>query len=66
MDRKKSRRLGRLPKAKEIVPVGTTQWYAWVKAGKLPKPIKIGRASFWDLDEVQEAVDRLIEDEVAA
>lgn len=56
----KNRKLIRLRGLKQIVPFGTTKVYALIK---LPPPIKIGRASFWDADEIQAAVDRLIIEE---
>ena len=56
----KNRNLIRLRGLKKIVPFGTTKLYALIKDRKLPAPIKIGRASFWDADEIHAAVDRLI------
>ncbi len=31
----------RLPQVLEILPVGRSTWWAWVKAGKAPAPVKI-------------------------
>jgi predicted DNA-binding transcriptional regulator AlpA len=59
----KNRKLIRLRGLKQIVPFGTTKVYALIKDRKLPPPIKIGRASFWDADEIHAAVDRLIIEE---
>jgi len=56
----KNRNLIRLRGLKQIVPFGTTKLYALIKDRKLPQPIKIGRASFWDADEIHAAVDRLV------
>jgi predicted DNA-binding transcriptional regulator AlpA len=58
----KNRNLIRLRGLKQIVPFGTTKVYALIKDRKLPPPIKIGRASFWDADEIHAAVDQLIKE----
>ena len=44
----------------EKFPCGNTKFYELIKEGRLPQPIKIGRASFWDEAEVDAAIDRLI------
>lgn len=39
-----------------LLKVGNTNFYALVKAGKLPKPMKIGAASFWRAGDVLDAI----------
>jgi predicted DNA-binding transcriptional regulator AlpA len=50
----------RLRGVKSILPLGTTMLYGLMKEGKLPKPVKIGRASFWDADEIRRAARELM------
>lgn len=40
-------RLLRLRQVLEIIPVSRACFLAWVSAGIAPKPIKIGRCTFW-------------------
>ena len=52
----------RLPQVLAIVPVGKTTWWAGVKAGRYPKPIKISaRCTAWRSSDIQ----RLLEGEAA-
>jgi len=37
----------RYKQVKELVPMCKVTWYKLVKDGKIPKPLKIGRASYW-------------------
>lgn len=37
-----------------------------VKAGRLPKPIKIGQLTFWDAREIHQHIDRLFAQRDAA
>jgi prophage regulatory protein len=55
-----SRKLLRKPGVAAKFPCGKTKLYELIKEGKFPKPIKIGRASFWDEAEVDAAIDRLV------
>lgn len=43
----------RLPAVLELTGRGRTAWLDDVKAGKAPKPIKIGAATFWLWSECQ-------------
>jgi predicted DNA-binding transcriptional regulator AlpA len=55
-------RLVRLPAVLELTGRGRTAWLDDVKAGKAPKCIKIGAASFWLWTEVQSYIaDRIRE-----
>ena len=50
-----SARLIRLPEVLKIYPVGKTSWYAGVKSGEFPQPVKLnlgGRAVAWYEHEV--------------
>jgi prophage regulatory protein len=38
----------RLPQVLQIVPVGASTWWAGVKSGRFPKPVKLGpRTTCW-------------------
>ena len=45
--------------APPLLACGRTQFYAWIKAGRLPPPCKIGHASFWRAGDILEALQRL-------
>jgi len=47
----------RAPKA-GLVRIGRTSWFALVKAGVLPKPIKLGRSSLWNVADVLQALEQ--------
>ncbi|MEL5850194.1 MAG: AlpA family phage regulatory protein [Candidatus Igneacidithiobacillus chanchocoensis] len=42
-----------------LLPVKNTCFYSLIKAGKFPKPRKIGTASVWKAAEVFEAIEKL-------
>ena len=42
-----------------LLPLGNTAFYGLIKAGKFPKPRKIGRASVWPAAEVFAAIEKL-------
>ena len=49
----------RLPQVQEIIPVSRSTWYAGIKDGIYPAPIKISaRASAWRLTDIQDLVER--------
>jgi predicted DNA-binding transcriptional regulator AlpA len=49
----------RLPAVQAIIPVSRSTWYAGIKEGIYPAPIKISaRASAWRLTDIQNLVER--------
>lgn len=46
-------RLVRLPTVLHTVQTGRTMWLDLVKAGKAPAPVRIGRATFWQMSALQ-------------
>jgi predicted DNA-binding transcriptional regulator AlpA len=46
-------RLVRLPTVLQTVQTGRTMWLDLVRAGKAPASVKIGRATFWQMSEIQ-------------
>lgn len=53
-------RLLKIEDVKERLRIGTTYLYELVKQGKLPKPIKQGRASFWRASDIKKYIDSLV------
>lgn len=42
------------------VPVSRATWYAWIKQGHAPAPVKLGpRASAWRVEDVRAFVEKL-------
>jgi len=55
-----SNRFLRLPQVLELVPVSRATWYAGVKNGRYPAPIKIGaRAVAWLLIDIEALIASL-------
>lgn len=49
----------RLPAVQAIIPVSRSTWYAGIKIGIYPAPIKISaRASAWRLADIEALVER--------
>ncbi|HAS22767.1 MAG TPA: AlpA family phage regulatory protein [Idiomarina loihiensis] len=43
----------RLPQVLEIIPVGKSTWWAGVKSGRFPKPVKLGpRTTAWKATDI--------------
>jgi hypothetical protein len=42
-----------------LLPVGKTTFYALINAGKIPRPTKVGRMSFWLASDIENALSRL-------
>lgn len=54
---KKIEGLLRLPDVLAIFPVGRTTWYEGIKAGRYPKPLKIGpRATAWRIGDIEKLI----------
>ena len=41
-----------------LVRIGRTSWFALVKAGVLPRPVKLGRSSLWNVADVLQALEQ--------
>ena len=47
-------RLLRLPEVLKIIPVSKSSWWAGVKSGRYPEPIKLGpRITCWRFSDIQ-------------
>ncbi len=50
----------RLAQVLSLIPVGTTRWYAGVKAGEFPAPVSLGgRAKGYRVADIRALIDRL-------
>lgn len=50
------RKLLRLPQVQELYPVCRATIYNMINRGKFPKPIRIGRNSFWRQKDVEDFI----------
>jgi prophage regulatory protein len=47
------------PPTPPIIPVCRSSWWAGVKSGKYPRPIKLGpRTTVWRADDIRALIDR--------
>lgn len=43
-----------------IIPVGKSTWWVGVKAGRYPKPVKLGpNTTAWRVEDIRELMDRI-------
>lgn len=50
----------RLPTVLKVIPVGKSTWWAGVRTGRFPKPVKLGtRVTAWRADEIQALIHAL-------
>ena len=48
------------PPIPAIIPVGKSTWWAGVKDGRFPKPVKLGpRMTAWDVRDIRELIRQL-------
>lgn len=52
-------RLLKLSEVKDWLKIGTTYVYELIKQGKLPKPLKQGKASFWQVKDIKDYIASL-------
>lgn len=46
------------PPTPPIIPVGKSSWWAWVKSGKAPAPIKISkRTTVWRVEDIRNFIN---------
>ena len=49
-----------VPPIPPIIPIGRTKWWAGVKTGKFPKPVKLGpRTTAWLASDIRNLIDEL-------
>ena len=48
------------PPIPAIFPIGKTAWWAGVKSGRYPKPVKLGpRTTAWKVSDIRALLDRM-------
>jgi len=53
--------LMRIPQILKVMPVSKSKFWLMVQKGEFPKPIKIGRSSFWTVKQVQAFIEEKVE-----
>ena len=46
----------KLPQILKEIPVGKTTWWEGVKTGRFPKPVKLGRSTFWRVSDIRKLI----------
>lgn len=50
----------RLPLILSIIPIGKSSWWAGVKAGRYPKPLKISsRTTAWRVEDIRKLISSI-------
>jgi predicted DNA-binding transcriptional regulator AlpA len=50
----------RLPAIPAIIPISPSTWWAGVKSGRYPKPVKLGeRITAWRVEDVRALIERV-------
>ena len=48
------------PPIPALIPVGKSTWWAGVKSGRFPKPVKLGpRMTAWSVETIRALIERL-------
>lgn len=46
------------PPVPAVIPVGRSTWWAGVKSGRFPKPVKLGpRTTAWKVEDIRALID---------
>jgi prophage regulatory protein len=57
--------IGKPPEIPAFLPFGRTTFYALIKSGIAPKPLKVSpRISLWDAAEIRQLADRLAAEKI--
>lgn len=49
----------RLKQVLELIPVCKATFWAGVKSGRFPKPVKNGRCTFWKVGDIQALIEKM-------
>lgn len=50
----------RLPQVLQLIPVGKSTWWQWVKDGRAPKPVKLGKqTTCWKAEDIHALIAKL-------
>ena len=53
------------PPIPPLIPICKTQWWAGVKAGRFPAPVKLGpRTTAWRVEDIRELIERRSSDTI--
>ena len=67
MDTRSTPRLLRLPQVLDTIPVARSSWWAGVKSGRYPKPVRLGpRTVAWRESDIRALVESLPDGNKAA
>lgn len=47
------------PPVTPIIPVSKSTWWAGVKSGRYPKPVKNGRCTFWRVEDIRRLIAKV-------
>ena len=53
--------LMRIPQILKVMPISKSKFWLMVQKGEIPKPIKIGRSSFWTIEQVQSFIKEKVD-----
>ena len=53
----------RLHHVLKVIPVCKSTWWAGVKSGRFPQPVKLGRCTFWEVGAIRELIRTITENE---
>lgn len=48
-----------------IIPVSPSTWWAGVRSGRYPAPVRHGARTFWRVGDIRELIDRIDADDTA-
>jgi len=49
-----------VPPVPPLIPVGKSTWWAGVKTGRFPKPVKLGpRITAWRVEDIRALIERM-------
>lgn len=47
------------PPTPPLIPIGKSSWWAGVKSGKYPQPVKLGpRTTVWRIEDIRELIEK--------
>ena len=50
----------RVPEIIKLIPIGKSSWWAGVKSGRYPKPVKLGKhTTAWRVEEIRNLIANL-------
>ena len=53
--------LMRIPQILKVMPISKSKFWLMVQKWEFPKPIKIGRSSFWTIEQVQSFIKEKVD-----